>query len=150
MVRLVTLSSYLTACLLGGGLVHVSARPPSITHQNPHADAGLDPLVEYTKLRSNATTEVAVGAGPPPVSPRHGMASVFRRQVDPPGLGALLCPTGTCADDSCCGPQGICGYGPDFCGTGCMSNCDAKAMCGIHSDGGAVKCGLDLCCSWGQ
>lgn len=39
--------------------------------------------------------------------------------------------------------------GSDFCGDGCKGDCDATAMCGKFSDGGNVKCGLDLCCSWG-
>lgn len=51
---------------------------------------------------------------------------------------------------SCCGAEGICGYGPDFCGDGCQSNCDATAMCGKFSEGGSIPCGLDLCCSWGK
>ncbi|KAK3984687.1 glycoside hydrolase superfamily, partial [Cladorrhinum sp. PSN332] len=76
-------------------------------------------------------------------------AGVFRRQAVEPGEGALLCPTGRCADGSCCGPNNICGYGPDFCGPGCLGDCDATAMCGVHSAGGNISCGLDLCCSWG-
>jgi hypothetical protein len=30
------------------------------------------------------------------------------------GDGPFSCKDGPCADDSCCGPKGICGYGPDF------------------------------------
>ena len=47
---------------------------------------------------------------------------------------------------SCCGPLGTCGYGPDFCGTGCLNNCNATAMCGFYSEGGTEKCGMNLCC----
>lgn len=152
MARSVTLLKCLAASLLAGGhtVVSASTRPPSITHQNPYAHDSIDPLADYAKLRDNATTEVEVGGALAPVSRRHDMASIFKqRQVEEPGEGALLCPTGKCPDDSCCGPQGICGYGPDFCGAGCQNDCDAKAMCGIYSDGGNVSCGLDLCCSWG-
>ena len=51
---------------------------------------------------------------------------------------------------SCCGPAGVCGYGENFCGVGCTSNCDAVAMCGNFSEGGNTKCGMNLCCSWGK
>jgi hypothetical protein len=27
-----------------------------------------------------------------------------------------------------------------------MGNCDAKAMCGVHSEGGVQKCGMNTCC----
>ncbi|KAK1751034.1 hypothetical protein QBC47DRAFT_417470 [Echria macrotheca] len=151
MARSVTLLTALAICLFGGSVVSASdTRPPSITHQNPSVDAHPDPLSDYVKLRDNGTTEVEVGAAAPssPIPPLD-MASVFRRQVELPGDGALLCPTGICADGSCCGPQNICGYGPDFCGVGCKNNCTAKAMCGQYSEGGTQKCGLDLCCSWG-
>jgi chitinase len=49
--------------------------------------------------------------------------------------------------DSCCGPEGVCGYGPDYCDKGCTSNCDAKAMCGEYSEDGEMPCGMNLCCS---
>lgn len=39
-----------------------------------------------------------------------------------------------CGNKACCGKTGVCGYGPDYCGTNnkspndkCWSNCDAKA-----------------------
>ncbi|KAJ8108265.1 hypothetical protein ONZ43_g6481 [Nemania bipapillata] len=72
-----------------------------------------------------------------------------RQREEDPSTGALLCMKAPCVDGSCCGPAGICGYGPDFCGTGCTSNCDAKAMCGQYSVNGSQSCGLNLCCSWG-
>ncbi|KAH6654774.1 glycoside hydrolase superfamily, partial [Truncatella angustata] len=50
---------------------------------------------------------------------------------------------------SCCSKDGICGYGPDICGAGCTSNCDAKAMCGVYSEGGSISCGMNICCSSG-
>ncbi|KAK4446124.1 hypothetical protein QBC34DRAFT_497070 [Podospora aff. communis PSN243] len=148
MVRSVTLLTCLALCLSGGRAL-ATPNIPSITHQNPAADTHPEPLDDYLRLRDNSTTEVEVGA--PPVSRADVTPwGLFGRQVELPGDGALLCPTGICADGSCCGPQGICGYGPDFCGVGCQNNCTAKAMCGQYSaNGGTVKCGLDLCCSWG-
>ncbi len=51
--------------------------------------------------------------------------------------------------NSCCGVNKKCGYGPDYCGeNNCTSNCDALAMCGRYSDGGNIKCGMNLCCSY--
>ncbi|KAI0129633.1 glycoside hydrolase superfamily [Xylariales sp. AK1849] len=38
----------------------------------------------------------------------------------------LRCDEGKCADGSCCGIDGICSYGPTYCGDGnCASNCKA-------------------------
>ncbi|KAI4252897.1 MAG: hypothetical protein LQ352_004017 [Teloschistes flavicans] len=54
-----------------------------------------------------------------------------------------------CPDKSCCGGNGKCGYGPDYCGNGCVSNCDALAMCGRYSEGGSQKCGMNLCYGFG-
>ncbi|KAI9798404.1 MAG: hypothetical protein M1833_004798 [Piccolia ochrophora] len=53
-----------------------------------------------------------------------------------------------CEDDSCCSAKGTCGYEEANCGAGCVSNCEATAMCGKRSEGGAVKCGLNICCSY--
>ncbi|KAM7216064.1 hypothetical protein V8F06_008537 [Rhypophila decipiens] len=43
-------------------------------------------------------------------------------------------PNKPCSNGACCGPDGWCGYGPDFCGTGCISNCNAKAECGRYAN----------------
>lgn len=51
---------------------------------------------------------------------------------------------------SCCSKDGACGFGPDFCGDGCQSNCDAKAECGEYSKTGNETCGLDICCGSGR
>ncbi|KAJ3547829.1 hypothetical protein NM208_g1311 [Fusarium decemcellulare] len=61
--------------------------------------------------------------------------------------GPLYCKDGECADGSCCGPDSICGYGPDFCGEGCQSLCNATAMCGEYSENADMPCGMNLCCS---
>jgi chitinase len=50
-----------------------------------------------------------------------------------------------CANGACCSEWGSCGYGPDFCGEKCLSNCDAKAECGNH--GIQETCPLNVCCS---
>ncbi|KAF2123714.1 glycoside hydrolase family 18 protein, partial [Dothidotthia symphoricarpi CBS 119687] len=62
--------------------------------------------------------------------------------------GPIQCGPGSpCKDNSCCGPEGKCGYKEQNCGAGCTSNCEAKAMCGIDSADGKTRCGLNLCCS---
>jgi hypothetical protein len=55
-----------------------------------------------------------------------------------------------CGNGACCGESGFCGFGPTYCGTGCTSNCNAKAPCGQYSEGGNTLCPLNVCCSqWG-
>ncbi|CAF3892870.1 unnamed protein product [Adineta steineri] len=53
--------------------------------------------------------------------------------------------TSPCANGACCSQWGSCGYGPDFCGKKCLSNCEAKAECGKY--GKKETCPLNVCCS---
>jgi hypothetical protein len=39
------------------------------------------------------------------------------------------------------------GAGSAFCGTGCLSNCDALAECGPDAAPGDENCPLNVCCS---
>ena len=70
----------------------------------------------------------------------------LQKRVD----GPIQCGPGQpCLDESCCSKEGKCGYKAAQCAPeNCISNCDAKAMCGIDSVGGKTKCGLKLCCSF--
>ncbi len=52
-----------------------------------------------------------------------------------------------CSNGACCGPSGYCGYGPTYCGTGCVSNCDATAECGEFAETPGQACPLNVCCS---
>ncbi|PYH81931.1 hypothetical protein BO82DRAFT_414323 [Aspergillus uvarum CBS 121591] len=58
-----------------------------------------------------------------------------------------------CANGACCGvtdSQGVCGYGIDFCGDTCVSNCNATAACGKDAAIPGTTCPLNVCCSeWG-
>ncbi|KAI0888397.1 glycosyl hydrolases family 18-domain-containing protein [Annulohypoxylon maeteangense] len=56
-------------------------------------------------------------------------------------------PNTPCPNGACCGSNGLCGYSPAECGTGCTSNCDAKAACGQYGKPGQQKCPLNVCCS---
>jgi chitinase len=62
-------------------------------------------------------------------------------------------PVGTCNADTpcengaCCGSDNLCGYTKKECGTGCQSNCNAKAECGPYGRPGSQKCPLNVCCS---
>ena len=87
----------------------------------------------------------AVKAEQSPNAPTTPFTLSLHKRVD----GPVQCGPGSpCKDDSCCGPQGKCGYKEANCGAGCTSNCHAKAMCGIDSADGKTRCGLNLCCSY--
>ncbi|OBS25926.1 hypothetical protein FPOA_06459 [Fusarium poae] len=52
--------------------------------------------------------------------------------------------------NGCCNKSGNCGFGPDYCGTNCQSDCDRKSEC--NPGFGAKwaeneKCPLNVCCS---
>uniref|UniRef100_A0A0C4DIB2 chitinase n=1 Tax=Fusarium oxysporum (strain Fo5176) TaxID=660025 RepID=A0A0C4DIB2_FUSOF len=119
-------------------------------HQNP-AMAPPDPTVELELSDDSATSldqyykDAENATESSDVTPNKSHLS--RRSLEKRGSGPLYCKDGPCADDSCCGPEKICGYGPDYCGEGCSSNCDATAMCGEYSEEGEMPCGMNLCCS---
>lgn len=52
-----------------------------------------------------------------------------------------------CSNGACCGVSGYCGYGSTYCGTGCSSNCDAVAECGVDASPSGKTCPLNTCCS---
>lgn len=52
-----------------------------------------------------------------------------------------------CSNGACCGASGFCGYGPTYCGSGCVSQCDATAECGKYASDAGKKCPLNVCCS---
>ncbi|KAK5658413.1 hypothetical protein OQA88_2390 [Cercophora sp. LCS_1] len=56
-------------------------------------------------------------------------------------------PGNPCSNHACCGSSGFCGYGPTYCGTGCQSNCNAKAECGQYAETPGKTCPLNTCCS---
>ncbi|KAK4186062.1 hypothetical protein QBC35DRAFT_453660 [Podospora australis] len=69
--------------------------------------------------------------------------NITRRQVND-----YTCAVGRpCKNGACCGSGGFCGYSPTYCGTGCSSNCNAKAECGQYSKVPGQKCPLNVCCS---
>ncbi|OBS20320.1 hypothetical protein FPOA_06693 [Fusarium poae] len=113
--------------------------PPNPTEDLELSSDSAVSLDLYYKDAANAT-ESSAGVTP-------NKSGLSRRSLEKRGDGPLYCKDRACPDDSCCGPKGICGYGPDYCGDGCTSNCDAKAMCGEYSEEGEMPCGMNLCCS---
>lgn len=94
--RQLLVAALTAATLLHGGICE---RPPSLTHQNPYADAGRDPLADYMDLRDNVTEYMPERRrSPQTVSEWQNHAAILRRQAQAAGEGALLCPTGECAD----------------------------------------------------
>jgi hypothetical protein len=94
----VALFAALTASVFDGVLVSAGG----VAHQHPEVAVGKDAMDEYVKvLEGNTTSDIIARSEDPStanqaVSLRNDAASLFRRQT--PGTGALLCPTGTCAD----------------------------------------------------
>ncbi|WZH40929.1 Chitinase [Fusarium acuminatum] len=109
--------------------------PPNPTEDLELSSDSAVSLDQYYKDAANATE----------ITPNK--PGLSRRSLEKRGDGPLYCKDGPCVDGSCCGPKGICGYGPDYCGNGCTSNCDATAMCGEYSEEGEMPCGMNLCCS---
>ncbi|GKU22751.1 unnamed protein product, partial [Fusarium langsethiae] len=113
--------------------------PPNPTEDLELSSDSAVSLDQYYKDSANAT-ESSAGV----TANKSGLS---RRSLEKRGDGPLYCKDGPCPDESCCGPKGICGYGPDYCDKGCTSNCDATAMCGEYSEDGEIPCGMNLCCS---
>ncbi|KAF0324503.1 glycosyl hydrolase family 18 [Colletotrichum asianum] len=104
--RQLLVAALTAATFLHGGICE---HPPSLTHQNPYADAGRDPLADYMDLRDNVTEYMPERRrSPQPVSEWQNHAAILRRQAQAAGEGALLCPTGGWCGTSethCIGPN---------------------------------------------
>lgn len=106
----------------------------------PQPEAGLCRLDEYPQIPGAANL----------YSPNHGHILRGRQSNDPYACGEGR----PCGNHACCGKTGVCGYGPDYCGTNgqspndkCWSNCDARAECGRFAKEPGTKCPLNVCCS---
>lgn len=76
------------------------------------------------------------------------LAALFAAEPAKTGQGEYSCgPNKPCSNGACCGEGGWCGYGPKYCGTGCQSNCNAKAECGEFAAKPGQGCPLNVCCS---
>lgn len=69
--------------------------------------------------------------------------AVVTVQVDPSTCSA----TRPCYQ-GCCSKDGNCGFSPEFCGTGCQGNCDAKAECGEYAPADSRDCPINVCCRY--
>lgn len=80
--------------------------------------------------------------------PQYDLIHSVGIQLTPRALPVGTCnPDTPCENGACCGSNNLCGYSPTECGTGCMSNCNAKAQCGQYGTPGQQSCPLNVCCS---
>ncbi|KAI0350483.1 hypothetical protein OH77DRAFT_1430947 [Trametes cingulata] len=130
--------------------------------------------LELAKRKELASRSVRRTPTPPPVSrpaspltSLHDVKTAFShskrarkfkpRQIDntscnnititPPGFDGSCSIAQPCPNGACCGESNFCGYGDEFCGDGCTSNCDAVAECGPNAAPGHEECPLNVCCS---
>ncbi|KAJ5717638.1 hypothetical protein N7488_003284 [Penicillium malachiteum] len=61
------------------------------------------------------------------------------------GQQSTTCSVSEPCEEGCCSQYGTCGFGPEWCGDGCVSNCNATAHCGPY--GNVTDCPLNVCCS---
>ncbi|KAK4118449.1 glycoside hydrolase family 18 protein, partial [Parathielavia appendiculata] len=123
--------------------IHVVPIPnQGLAHQNP-ARAPPQPLLSPALAASSPAELSDLSGRSSFLATRHAHHNISLAKRD----GPLRCNDGPCIDGSCCSKDHICGFGPDFCGDGCLSQCDATAMCGEYSENGDMPCGLKLCCS---
>lgn len=52
-----------------------------------------------------------------------------------------------CTNGACCSKTGYCGFGPEYCGDECISNCNATPECGQYASPADKECPLATCCS---
>jgi len=90
-----------------------------------------------------------ISAGAHAIHGQHNALHHHRsRALAPRALPIGTCNANTpCPNGACCGSNGLCGYSPAECGSGCASNCDAKAECGQYGKPGQQNCPLNVCCS---
>lgn len=62
-----------------------------------------------------------------------------------PSYGQTCSKDKSCETPACCSQWGNCGFGPDFCGSSCIRDCDKRPECGQYSL--TPECPLKVCCS---
>jgi hypothetical protein len=96
----------------------------------------------FFKSRSNPIARRHTDYGPFEATPDSLFNETLLRRDD------FSCgPSKPCGNGACCGASGFCGYGPNYCGSGCVSNCGATAECGKFAKTPGKTCPLNTCCS---
>ncbi|KAK8103189.1 glycoside hydrolase family 18 protein [Apiospora sp. TS-2023a] len=107
------------------------------------------PLISICLAQPNGEPlGASVPAAPTPGWSLPRNSGLTRRQTTASSKDDYTCSKShPCSNGACCGEMGVCGYGEIYCGSGCMSNCDAKAECGKDSASKTATCPLNVCCS---
>ncbi|GKT51071.1 killer toxin subunits alpha/beta [Colletotrichum spaethianum] len=85
--------------------------------------------------------------GPSPSLGNVSHLHAFQKRDDYTCTKEKPCKNGACCGSFFGGDQGVCGYGETFCGSDCVSNCDAHAECGQYAQPAGKECPLKVCCS---
>ncbi|KAF2223854.1 hypothetical protein BDZ85DRAFT_296016 [Elsinoe ampelina] len=119
-------------------LLHLYSTPIFALHFDGPLTAELPPIVPSALLAvdealPHANTSIGVAPLSHLLTPRDLVirADGSGQSTSAASSGDFTCgPNKPCGNGACCGESGWCGYSPTYCGTGCQSNCDAKAECG--------------------
>ena len=117
--------------------------------------------LRYTLGQLNYTKDSAANStlqNSTDLNARHSRRHAHHKHHQSPNLvirqatdgGPFQCGAGSpCKDGAYYSKLVNCGFKEAHCSPeNCISNCDAKAICGFNSPGGTTKCGFKLCCSF--
>ena len=143
--------SFLAGCNLTDTVTHSSlslspgvSRAPS--HQDPAVGPAL-PIINIANDRALSHLNISYDTFRPLKHSQYAHHIFHRNRRDNPQQSEHCGPGKPCADRSCCNQSGDCGFGSAHCGTTCVSNCQAKAMCGVDAPQDRQHCAMNLCCS---
>ncbi|KAI0865410.1 hypothetical protein F4860DRAFT_307737 [Xylaria cubensis] len=142
--------SFVTLIYLCSGILFQAAALPKIHSRHSHPTH--EPQLDNTCGNPPSPVEIYLGTAAK-LRKEDSQDRVKRQTVNPDD--PYSCDENKpCSNGACCGKNGVCGYGPDYCGTNgespndkCWSNCDAHAPCGEYAEKANATCPLNVCCS---
>jgi chitinase len=132
--------------------------PSAYCSISANAHINLRYILGQLNLTTDSTANSTLKKNSTDLNARHARRHSHHKHHQSPNLvvrqatdgGPIQCGAGLpCKDGAGCSRLGKYDFKEAHCSpANCLSNCDAKAMCGIDSPEGTTKCGLKLCCSF--